>query len=261
MRVDLLEAVLERHRVKLIYTLPTFQNPSGAVLSLERRRRLLELAYRHRVPVLEDDVYFELRYDGEPLPSLAALDEEGYVLHLSSFSKVLFPGLRLGFLVAPRPVVRQLCLAKQAVDLHSSTAGQWLVHRFLRDGHYERHVRTIRAAYVERRTAMEQALRGAGVPGLTWNTPAGGFYFWCRVPRAVPEAQLLARAAEAGVAYLPGAACFAEEPPAHHLRLNFSYPDSDQIREGVRRLAAALHRVAADPVPRARAAGETPPIV
>lgn len=261
MRVDLLDAVLERQRAKLIYTLPTFQNPSGAVLSLERRRRLLEIAYRHRVPILEDDVYFELRYDGEPLPSLKALDDAGYVLHLSSLSKALFPGLRLGFFVAPRAVVRQLCLAKQSIDLHTNTVGQFLVDRLVRDGHYDRHIRRLRKAYAHRRDTMDDALRRAKIAGLQWERPAGGFYFWCRVPGGIAASRLLAAAAQAGVAYLPGEACFADEPTGHFVRLNFSFPGEAEIREGVKRFASALRRAAAEPPSRARAAKETTPIV
>jgi DNA-binding transcriptional MocR family regulator len=261
MRTDVLEAVLERHRPRLIYTLPTFQNPSGALLSLERRRRLLELAYRFQVPILEDDPYAELRYEGEGLPSLKALDEHGYVLYLSSFSKVLFPGLRIGFMVAPRPVLRQLVLVKQAVDLHSNTPGQWVLERFLREGHYVRHVATVRSAYGARRDAMVEALSAYAPAGVRWTVPAGGFYVWCALPPAAPERRLLALAAERGVSYLPGSACFPGEPAAPFARLNFTFSPPGTLRLGVSRLMEALERTVADRPARAVEESGTRPIV
>ncbi len=242
MRMDVLESVLARFRPKLIYTLPTFQNPSGAVMPLERRQRLLALARRFQVPVLEDDPYSELRFEGEPVPSLRALDTDGSTLYLSTFSKLLFPGMRLGFLVAPRAVVRQLSLTRAIADLHANTLGQWVLERFVRGGRVAAHVRSVRSAYRRRRDAMLEALRAAAVPGLSWRTPQGGFYVWCRLPDGVRPAALAARAAQAGVSFLPGRACFADEPPAEFIRLNFSYPDEERIREGVARLATAIRR-------------------
>ena len=260
MRTDVLESLLARHRPKLIYSLPTFQNPSGAVMSLERRRHLLDLAYRYQVPIVEDDPYGELRYDGPALPSLAALDEHGYVMYLSSFSKVLFPGMRVGFLVAPRPALRQLALAKQAMDLHSSTAGQHLIERLIRDGHYARHLKTVRAEYRHRRDLMDEALRSHAPEGVSWSKPSGGFYFWCRFPNAIAQAQLLARAAESRVSYLPGDACFADEPSENYLRLNFTFPPPEAIGEGVERLMGAVRAAASRPR-RGGNGGGTPPIV
>lgn len=260
MRTDVLEKLLARHRPKLIYTLPTFQNPSGAVLSLPRRLHLLELSARHQVPVLEDDSYSDLRYGSEPVPPLAALDPGEHVLYLSSLSKVLFPGLRLGWLKAPRAVVRQLALAKQAVDLHSSTLGQRLVDRFLRDGDYARHVAASRAEYARRRDAMLEALAELAPDGLSWARPEGGFYVWCRYPDAVSPARLLAEAARERVSYLPGAACYVEEPGENHLRLNFTFLSPERIREGVSRLVSALASARADSPSRNRGVG-TPPIV
>jgi len=240
MRTDVLESVLERTRPRLVYTLPTFQNPSGTVLSVDRRRHLLELAYRFQVPILEDDPYGELAYEGNPPPSLKALDDRQHVLYLSTFSKVLFPGMRLGFMVAPRPVLRQLVLLKQGVDLHASSLGQWMLDGMLRDGLWEPHVRSLRTEYATRRDVMERALDSSGVTGLEWRKPSGGFYIWCRLPDDVDPTRLAARAGDRGVAYLPGSACFPHEASEPFIRLNFSYPSPDDIRLGVDRLADAM---------------------
>ncbi len=261
MRVDVLESLLERQRPKLIYTLPTFQNPSGAVMSAERRRRLLELAQRYQVPVLEDDPYCDLRYDGEPLPSLKALDEPGHVIYVSSFSKVLFPGLRIGWLVAPRAAALQLALAKQTADLHSSTAGQFLLDRFLRDGHYATQVKKVRVEYARRRDLMDEALRAEAPGEVSWSKPEGGFYFWLGFPDAVRQSELLARAAKLRVSFLPGDACFADEPGENRLRLNFTFPPPGQIHDGVARLMEAVRVAAGSSTGARREASATPPIV
>ncbi len=261
MRPDALETVLQRYRPKLIYTLPSFQNPSSAVLSPARRLRLLELAYQYEVPILEDDPYSELAYDGPPPVSLKALDRRGHVIYLSTFSKVLFPGMRLGWLGAPPAMLRQLVLAKQTVDLHSNTPGQWLLERFLREGHYPTHIARVRSAYRERREVVDRALREAAVPGLEWRRPAGGFYFWCRLPEGVRTSRLLARAAETGVSFLPGGTCFVDDPGAGFARLNFTYPPAERVAEGVGRFTAALRDVLGEPTQSRGAAGGTRPIV
>lgn len=261
MRTDLLEGLLARQHPRLVYTLPTFQNPSGCVLSAARRRHLLELAWRHQVPILEDDTYSDLRYEGEALPSLKALDPYGHVIHLSSFSKVLYPGLRLGWIAAPRPLVRQLALVKQTVDLHSGTLGQWIVEGFLTSGLFAKHLKRTRAAYRKRRDVLLEALAAERIPGLAWNRPEGGFYAWCRLPDDVRPASLLAHAAAERVAYLPGAASFVEEPPFGSLRLNFTFAPEDDLREGARRLGRALRAAQAEPRRGSRALVGTPPIV
>ncbi|MEW6365519.1 MAG: PLP-dependent aminotransferase family protein [Acidobacteriota bacterium] len=258
-RTDVLESIFSRFHPKLVYTLPTFQNPSGAVMSLDRRRHLLAIAYRYQIPILEDDPYHDLRYDGEPLPPLKALDMYGHVAYLSSFSKVLFPGLRLGWLVAQRPVIRQLALAKQSLDLHSNTLGQHLVQRFLDDGHYDDHLRRVRPVYARRRDAMDTVLRANARDHMTWRRPDGGFYFWCQLPPSVSLARLLAEAAEEKVSFLPGGACFAGEPAEPHIRLNFSFPSEEQIGDGVLALMRAMRRAIDEPA-RGRHRG-TPPIV
>jgi DNA-binding transcriptional MocR family regulator len=261
MRTDLLEGLLARQRPKLIYTLPTFQNPSGSVLSLERRRQLLELAYAFQVPVVEDDPYSDLRYAGDSLPSLRAMDPHGYVLYLSSFSKVLFPGLRLGWIAAPRAAARRLALAKQSVDLHSNTLGQYAVTQFITEGLFARHLAEVRPQYAHRCQTLLATLALQAPREFTWNSPQGGFYVWCNFPETVSQSRLLALAAQERVSFLPGSASFAEDPGTHHLRLNFSYSQPEQIVEGVARLMRAYRAAQAESLSRNRADLGTPPIV
>lgn len=260
MRTDLLEPLLQRHRPKFIYTLPTYQNPSGALLSLERRRQLLELAHRFRVPVVEDDIYHDLAYEDGPPPTLKALDDAGFVIYVSSFSKVLSPGLRIGWVVAPRPLLHHLVLAKQLTDLHSPTLSQLLIERLLTSGEFLRHVHSLREIYLRRREAMAEALRAEAPEGVSWTKPAGGFYFWCRLPD-VPQAALLARAGEERVSYLPGVPCFVHEPAEHRVRLSYSHCPIDQIHEGVVRLMRAVRRMPRTSEPGRARLAETRPLV
>ncbi|MFH1845423.1 MAG: PLP-dependent aminotransferase family protein [bacterium] len=242
LRTDILASLLERHRPKLIYTLPTFQNPSGTVMSLERRQQLLELALRHQVPIVEDDPYSLLHFQGEPVQPLKALDRHGVVIYLSTISKVLYPGLRLGWLVAPREVARQFTLAKQVMDLHSSTPAQWVVDRFLRRGYLDDHLATVRQVYRQRRDVMHAALSRRTPAGLQWRRPDGGFYIWLELPRDCERSRLLAHASEAGVSFLPGWFCFAADSERSFLRLNFTYPSEEQIKTGVSRLLTAIRQ-------------------
>jgi 2-aminoadipate transaminase len=239
MQVDVLASLLRHHRPQLIYTMPTFQNPSGVVMSLERRRQLLELAGGYGIPILEEDTYAELRYDGTSIPSLKAMDEASAVMNLGTFSKILFPGLRLGWLIAPRQVIRRFALSKQTEDLHSTTLGQWAIERLITAGHLESHLVSIRAAYRNRRDAMGKALEAGIVDDLTWRVPRGGFYFWCELPRNVDRARLSAKAAELAVSFLPGDPCFVDEP-SHCVRLNFTFAPQKDIEEGVVRFLRAV---------------------
>jgi len=262
MRTDMLEALLARQRPKFIYTLPTYQNPSGALMSMDRRRHLLELAYRYRVPIVEDDLYCDLRYEGEAIPPIKALDRNGFVIYVSSFSKILFPGLRVGWMAAPSDIARQIVLTKQVIDLHTTTFGQMVMERFLRGGAFEKHVRSVRAEYERRRDTMDEALRAHMPRGVSWEKPHGGFYFWCRFPGSVSRSLLLTLARETGVSYLPGSACFPRDTVDNYIRLNFSLTRPELLSEGVARLAAAFRRAFSEkPHEGAYAQGGTPPIV
>ncbi len=240
LRVDLLEPILARVRPRLLYTQPTFQNPTGALMSLPRRRRLLDLACQHRLPILEEDVYGDMRYAGPALPALRALDPTGQVLYVGSFSKTLCPGLRVGWLNGPAAAIRQLAVARQTVDMHTATMNQWVVQRFLAEGLLARHVERIRPQYALRRDTLLEALQPLARQGLTWTRPEGGYYVWCRLPDDVSLPRLAAEAAREGVAFLPGTVCSADGSTTRHVRLNFTALPPERLREGVARLSRAL---------------------
>lgn len=245
MRVDHLESLLERVSPKLICTLPSFQNPSGAVMSLERRMRLLELAYRFRVPVVEDDTYGDLWFDELPPPPLRAIDRHDHVIYVSSMSKTLCPGLRVGWVAGPRPLIRRLVQIKQTVDLQAPTLSQMIVERMLATGAYEEQVTRARRAYAERCAAMETALQKRARGWATWSRPGGGFYYWVRIDAPLPLSGLVAEAAESGVSILPGSTCMAEESVEAFVRLSFSYAAPGEIDEGIGRLQRVVRRAAA----------------
>jgi len=240
MRVDILENILLRYRPKLIYTLPTFQNPSGRTMAPRRRLRLLELARRHRVPIVEDDPYGELYYTDQPPSPLLALDQDGYVIYLSTFSKILFPGLRLGWVAAPRPVIERLSQIKQLADLHCSTLIQGVVHEFCQRGALDKHLDRVRGLYRQRRDAMLTALTKYGPTGLEWDEPQGGFNLWCRLPPGLKARQLMVEAARQGVALVPGEVFYPDGGGQEEMRLNFSCPPVALIEEGVQRVGVAL---------------------
>lgn len=242
LRLDILEGLLTRHRPKFIYTLPTYQNPSGVTQSLERRLKLLALARRFGVPIVEDDPYGSLFYQEAPPQSLEALESRGGVVYLSTFSKIMFPGLRLGWIAAPRPVIERLSLIKQRVDLYGNSLAQWATALFVRDGHLDVHLARVRDVYLCRRQAMIEVL-GQTCPDLQFRVPDGGFNLWCRLPTGVKSRDLLSEAGRRGVAFVPGEIFYAEAGGEDYLRLNFSSQSESRIREAVTRLGQALAAV------------------
>jgi 2-aminoadipate transaminase len=235
---------------KFIYALPNFQNPSGITLSLERRRALIEVADHYGVPILEDDPYGQLRYEGDHLPSIVTLDAElratdgarysGNVIYLSTFSKTLAPGVRLGWIVAPVEVIQKLVQAKQGTDLHSSTLAQMLAFEVASGGFLDEHVRHIRAVYRERRDAMLAALAAHFPEGVTWTRPKGGLFLWLTFPEAMNAAEVLKAAVAEKVAFVPGTSFHADGGGHNTARLNFSNATPTMIEEGIRRLARCL---------------------
>ncbi len=244
MEPEALRSGLERYRPRLIYSLPTFQNPSGATMSLRRRQMLLELAQRFQVPILEDDPYGELFYSAEPPPPLASLDQSGAVLYLGTCSKILFPGVRLGWIAAPRPVIAQLGILRQYIDLHANTPGQAALDGFLREGLLDAHLTRVRERYREKRDLLSDALATMGRGLLHWQTPEGGYYLWCALEGGLQARDVQEEAARLGVAFVPGDAFYPSAGGAAHLRLNFTGPDAASLEEGARRLGVALERLA-----------------
>jgi 2-aminoadipate transaminase len=246
MRVDLLEETLERldrdgRKPKFIYTVPTFQNPAGVTLSLPRRKRLVEIARERELLVLEDNPYGMLRYEGEPLPPLFALDGGVYVLYLGTFSKILSPGIRLGWLVAPSPVLAKVELGKQAADLCTSSFTQQFVDAYFREGRWRPYVHELCALYRARRDAMLDALAEFFPPEAEWTRPGGGLFIWATLPDFIDTHDLLAKALrEEQVAFVPGAAAYVDGRGGSSMRLNFSAVDADAIREGVRRIGKVV---------------------
>ena len=237
---DAVAALAARHGARLLYTVPTFQNPTGRTLPLARRTALVEVAARAGLWVIEDDPYGELRYAGEPEPALASLPgAEDRVLALSTLSKVAAPGLRIGWVRAPETLRRPLTVAKQAADLHSSTVDQAAAARWLAVVDLEAHLRVLREAYGARRDALLGGLAAALPPGSVHNRPEGGMFVWARLPDGWDADRLLRRALERDVAFVPGAPFFAGPPDRATLRLSFTTHPPAEIAEGLRRLRAA----------------------
>jgi 2-aminoadipate transaminase len=241
MRVDELEETLDRleaagRRPKFIYTIPNFQNPAGVTLSLARRERLVQLARQRELLVLEDNPYGLLRYEGDPLPTLYALDGGEFVVYLGTFSKILSPGIRLGWAAAPRPVLEKMNLGKQGADLCSSSLTQHFVAAFFATGRWESYVRSLAEVYRRRRDVMLDALAEHLPREATWTHPEGGLFIWVTLPDYIDTTDLLARALEENVAFVPGRAAYLDGRGGSSLRVNFSGVGDDDIREGVRRV-------------------------
>jgi 2-aminoadipate transaminase len=245
MRIDVLEAELDRldaeGRVpKFIYAIPSFQNPAGVTMSIERRRRLVEIARQRELLVLEDNPYGLLRYEGVPHPTLQSLDGGEYVIYLGTFSKILSPGLRLGWAVAPRPVLEKMNLGKQGTDLCSSTLTQHFVTGFFEEGDWQDYLGSLIELYRERRDVMLQALADHFPPEATWTRPQGGLFLWATLPDYIDTTDLLARALRENVAFVPGRAAYLDGRGGSSMRLNFSGVSVDEIREGIRRIGKVI---------------------
>jgi 2-aminoadipate transaminase len=246
MRIDLLEETLDRldsegRRPKFIYTVPTFQNPAGVTLSAPRRKRLVEIASERELLVLEDNPYGLLRYEGEPLAPLRALDGGVYVLYLGTFSKILSPGIRLGWVAAPGPVLAKIQLGKQAADLCTSSLTQQLVERYFAEGRWRSYVHEQCTLYRRRRDAMLDALAEFFPPEADWTQPGGGLFIWVTLPDFIDTEDLLAKALrEENVAFVPGSAAYVDGRGGSSMRLNFSAASDDEILEGIRRIGKVV---------------------
>ncbi|HPR44307.1 MAG: PLP-dependent aminotransferase family protein [Burkholderiaceae bacterium] len=248
-KVDELEALIQTHRPKFVYLIPTFGNPSGAMLSLERRKRVLELAVKYQTLIVEDDPYGDLYFDAPPPPSLLALSHEvpgsrDWLVHCGSLSKVLSPGLRVGWMIAPPELLAKATMCKQFSDAHTSTFAQATAAQYLAAGRMPETLARVRKVYGARAQAMGNALRAELGDALSFVQPQGGLFVWARLTGAggkpTDGAAFAKKAVEQGVAFVPGAPFFCASPDASTLRLSFATVGEDKIREGVARLARAL---------------------
>jgi 2-aminoadipate transaminase len=245
MRIEELEAVLERldgegRRPKLIYSVPSFQNPAGVTMSLERRRRLVELARKRELLVIEDNPYGLLRFGGEALPPLYQLEGGDFVVYVGTFSKILSPGIRLGWAVAPPPVMEKVVLGKQASDLCTSTLTQYFVREYFAEGRWREYIESLVGIYRDRRDAMLEALGTHFPPQASWTEPEGGLFVWATLPPYIDTSDLLAKALREDVAFVPGQAAYVDGRGRNSMRLNFSGSGEEEIVEGIRRIGKVI---------------------
>ncbi len=245
MKTDELEEVLRRlrsegNRVKLAYLVPTCQNPAGTTMSDERRKHLLELASEYDFLVIEDDPYGLIRFEERSITPLKTLDREGRVIYLGSLSKILSPGLRLGWAVGPEEIIVVMEKLKQAINLHTSTISQYIAARALDAGIVEKRLPLIRETYRRKRDVMLEALEEYFPGDARWTKPIGGLFVFVWLPESIDTKALLPRAIERGVAYVPGSAFYVDGGGRNTMRLNYSYPSVEEIREGVKRLGELL---------------------
>jgi 2-aminoadipate transaminase len=247
-QIDKLEMAL-RTGPKFMYVLPNFQNPTGVTLPLERRERLVELADRYGVPIIEDDPYGQLRFEGKHIPTVEYLDDQlhgngtsyhGNVIYLSTFSKILAPGIRLAWVVATPEIIQKLVTAKQGADLHTSTFNQIVVYEVSRKGFLDEHIKRINSVYKERRDIMLEELEKNMPEGVKWTKPLGGLFLWVSLPEICNSKELLIKAVEKKVAFVPGESFYPNGGGLNTMRLNFSNAQPDMIRIGIRRLAETI---------------------
>lgn len=244
MRTDLLEAELERHRdapPKFIYVVPTFQNPGGVTMSPARRRHLLELARKYDILIVEDNPYGLLRFEGRHVEPLATRDA-GRVVYLGTLSKIVFPGIRVGWVYARPPIIDRLVKLKQGADLCSSALGQMFAEAYLGQGLWKKNLDRLRPVYLSRRDAMLEALAEHFPEGASWTNPEGGLFVWATLPEYLDSAKMLPLSIESKVAYVPGSAFYPDGSGAHHMRLNFSFPTEERIAEGIKRLGKVIKK-------------------
>lgn len=251
LRLDALEPLL-RENPKIMYVVPNFQNPGGNTLTLERRRELVRLLAEYDMPMVEDNPYGELRYSGDPVPSIMSLDsddiENGHVIYVGTFSKVLTPGLRIGWVAASSTVIDKLVQAKQSADLHTSTLDQFITYEVARDGFLDQHIQHLRDVYRQRRDVMLAAMERYFPPEVTWSKPEGGLFLLVTAPPEVNTTDLLAEAVKRKVAFVPGADFHIDGSGTNTFRLNFSNAQPEMIEAGIQRLGALLKDAIMQPV-------------
>jgi 2-aminoadipate transaminase len=238
---DLLEKAFMRNRIKLFYAVPNFQNPSGITYSKQRRRDVANILKKHNAIFVEDDPYGELRFIGEDLPSIRAYFEDNIIL-LGSFSKIITPGLRLGWVCAKKDIIERIIIAKQASDLHSNYLSQRIVHQYLIDNDIDKHILKIRDAYKKRRDLMVSMIAEYFPEEIKYTKPEGGMFLWITLPEGISSSDLVDLAIKENVAFVPGNAFYVDGGGNNTLRLNFSNSDEEKIEEGIKRLANIMKK-------------------
>jgi len=234
-------ALQTEQNVKLIYLIPSFQNPTGVTTSLEKRKAIYDLAKQYGVMILEDNPYGELRFSGEDVPTIKSMDEEGLVIYVGSFSKILSAGLRVGFVLAPNEVVQKMVVAKQGEDVHTAMLPQILAYKFMAEYQYAEHISSIREIYRRKSALMMNKLKEHMGDSITFTQPDGGLFLWCDLPAHIPMLDYAKSAAASGVAVVPGTAFLVDESePCNAIRLNFSTPSDEQIVKGIKILGQVL---------------------
>jgi len=227
---------------KFIYVIPNFQNPAGVTLSLERRKKLIEISHENDLIIIEDDPYGDIYFEGEKIPSLIELDNIGNVIDLRTFSKILAPGLRLGWIIANNEVIKKISIAKQGADLCSPSLTQYIADKFVRDGYLKDYLELVRKNYKVKKDAMLSALEKYFPEGCSWTKPHGGMFVWASVPEYIDTDALFIEAVQEKVAYVIGSAFYPYGEDKHHMRLNFTLSTPEQIDEGIKRLGNLLKK-------------------
>ncbi|HKJ26071.1 MAG TPA: PLP-dependent aminotransferase family protein [Anaerolineales bacterium] len=241
---------MAKQNPKFMYVLPNFQNPTGCTLPLDRREKIIEIAQKYQIPIIEDDPYGQLRYEGDHLPPLVVLDAQvrgngsdgykGNVMYLSTFSKILAPGLRIAWVIAPKDVITKMVQGKQGSDLHTSTYSQMLINEVCKNDFLDRHIPTIRSAYKKRRDLMMDLIDEVLPAGISYIRPEGGLFLWALTPEEINTQDLLPKAIEHEVAYVPGGPFYPNNPANNTMRLNFSNASEEGIRTGMNNLGTVL---------------------
>lgn len=244
--IEGLERALNTEKnIKYLYAIPNFQNPSGITMSLEKRKKVYELCRDHNVLILEDNPYGDLRFSGEDIPSIKSLDDAGVVMYAGSFSKVVSPGMRVGYAIGPKPVIQKMVVCKQGEDVHSNIWAQIVCHRFMTGTDYEAHLERLRGIYRRKSSVLLEAMEKHFSPLITWNRFEGGLFAWCELPEGMDMLDFVKRGTERKVCVVPGTAFLTDEnEPCRAFRINFSTPTDEQLSEGVRILGEIARTMA-----------------
>ena len=246
-KVDLLEEKIKElrskgERIKLIYTIPTFQNPAGVELSEERRKIMVEIAKKYDLIILEDDPYGKLRFEGKSLKPIKAFDDNEYVIYMATFSKILSPGIRLAYVVAPDEIAKKMIIAKQSMDLCTSTFTQLIAYYYIKNGYMKRHLPKIIEMYKRKRDIMLSSLEEFFPAGCKWTRPRGGMFLWVELPKYINTVEMMPEAIKEKVAYINGKSFYVDGNGLNTMRLNFTNAGDDEIREGIKRLAGVIKK-------------------